>query len=238
MHSGKPEASTETPAIFLWVVALSVLAALVPTFWTSIDLQAAAIFSGAAPQLHSVNWGWVILINDWVPAVFRAVLVASLVGWLALVILKRQRTLQLTLAFVLLAGVVGPGLVVNLVFKEQWQRARPYQVEAFGGPQKFTRATVMTDQCDNNCSFVSGHVSCGIFLASLALVHRRRKLAWSAAGVSAGLLVGFSRMSDSAHWLSDVLWAFPITLGCSWLVWKALLKVYGIPASNPSRTEG
>ena len=126
----------------------------------------------------------------------------------------------------MIAGILGPGMVVNWGFKENWQRARPYQVENFGGTQKFSRATVISDQCDNNCSFVSGHVACGIFLASMMLVHRNRRIAWGIAGVASGLAIGFARMADGAHWLSDVLWASPITLVCSWLVWKLLLRLY------------
>ena len=34
------------------------------------------------------------------------------------------------------------------------------------------------------------------------------------------------RMADGAHWLSDVLWASPITMLCSWLVWKLLVVAY------------
>ena len=95
-----------------------------------------------------------------------------------------------------------------------------------GGTQQFTRAAVMTDQCNNNCSFVSGHVACGFFLASLMLVDRRRKVAWAVVGVLSGLTIGFARLADGAHWLSDVLWASPITLLCSWLVWRLLVKAY------------
>ena len=125
---------------------------------------------------------------------------------------------------------------MNLVFKDNWQRARPYQVEQFGGSQQFTRAAVMTDQCDNNCSFVSGHVACGFFLASLMLAHRRSRVVWAVTGVSAGLLIGFARMADVAHWLSDVLWACPITLLCSWVVWKLLLLVYRPPEFSDQGT--
>ena len=108
-------------------------------------------------------------------------------------------------------------------------------MEQFGGTAHFTRATVMTDQCDANCSFVSGHVACGIFLAGFALIHRRRAGRWTAVGVVAGLAIGFARMSDVAHWLSDVLWAFPITLAVSWIVWRVLEHLY---ARKPSRTVG
>ena len=227
--------ATRTPALFRWVTGLSLLAALLPTFWTALDLRSAALFAGPAPALQAVQWWWVVLINDYVPAVFRLGLVVALLGWLALRASGRWPAWRRPLLFIVLAGVLGPGMVVNWGFKDNWQRARPYQVEVFGGSQKFTRAAVMTDQCDANCSFVSGHVACGVFLVALGLVHRRRQREWAAAGVLAGLVIGFARMADHAHWLSDVLWAFPITLSACWLVWKALLA---LDYRRPSVTVG
>ncbi len=229
-----PAADQRTPRLFVWICGLSLLAALVPTLWTPLDLQAAAVFAGPQAALHAVGWWWVALINDYVPTVFRWCLVVALLGWIATRLNPRWQAWRRPLIFVVVAGVLGPGAVVNWGFKDNWQRARPYQVEYFGGTQKFTRAAVMTDQCDANCSFVSGHVACGVFLISLGLVHRRRQRIWAVAGVASGLVIGFARMADVAHWLSDVLWAFPITLAVSWLVWKALLALY----RRPSRTVG
>jgi len=226
--------TTTTPPVF-WALVLGFsFLALVPTVWTDLDLAAAALFMGDTPAIASLQWGWVEAINVWVPFTFRVALGLALLGWLWARLRAQRARWRLPLAFVVLAGVAGPGLVVNLVFKDHWQRARPYQVQDFGGTQQFTRATVITNQCDNNCSFVSGHVACGVFLASMALVHRRRQMAWAVAGTGAGLAIAFARMSDKAHWLSDVLWAFPITLLTSWLVWKALLWTY----ARPSRTVG
>ncbi len=211
---------------------MSVVAALVPTLWTGLDLQAAALFAGTQAPVNAVNWWWVEWINGWIPAVFRACLVITLLGWLVAQFGSRWQAWRLPLAFVVVAGVLGPGMVVNWGFKENWQRARPYQVENFGGPQKFSRAAVISDQCNNNCSFVSGHVSCGVFLISLGLVHRRRQRRWAAIGVASGLVIGFARMADVAHWLSDVLWAFPITLLSCWLVWQGLLRIYRKPSTT------
>jgi lipid A 4'-phosphatase len=90
------------------------------------------------------------------------------------------------------------------------------------------------DQCDANCSFVSGHVACGFFFTSLMLIHRKRRLAWAVTGTLSGLVIGFARMSDMAHWFSDVLWAYPITLAASWLVWKALCMAYADQPPPPS----
>ena len=172
------------------------------------------------------TWWWVELINLYVPAVFRTAVLLALLGWLWASLRRSAHHWRLPLAFMVLAGALGPGLLVNSGFKDNWQRARPYQVEPFGGTQQFTRAAAMTDQCNNNCSFVSGHVACGFFLASLMLVHRRRRVAWGITGVVSGLTIGFARMADGAHWVSDVLWASPITLLCSWIVWKLLLRAY------------
>jgi lipid A 4'-phosphatase len=221
-----------TPALFWWVLVASIAFALVPTIWTSIDLQTAQLFAGTSPSIASANWWWVEWINQYVPAAFRAGLVVALVAWISSSIRKSAVRLRVAMGVVVIAGILGPGAVVNWGFKEHWQRARPYQVENFGGDKQFTRATVMTDQCDNNCSFVSGHVACGFFFTALMLIHRRRKVMWAIAGSVAGLVIGFARMSDMAHWLSDVLWAYPITLATSWIVWKSLLWVYTRPRST------
>lgn len=227
---------TRTPTLFWAVWVVFVLLALIPTIWTDVDLAAAGLFAGQGKQLDAGPWPWVVWINAHTPTVFRFMVLAAFAGWIFTTFSRYGKRWRLQLAFLALAGTLGPGLVVNHVFKDNWQRARPYQVAQFGGPQQFTRAAVITDQCDNNCSFVSGHVACGFFFVSLMLVHRQRKVAWAVTGVTAGLTIGFARMADVAHWLSDVLWACPITLLCSWIVWKLLLLVYKPPELSDQGT--
>ena len=231
-----PQPHAKTPGLFWTVMLVFLLLALVPTAWTNVDLSAAGLFAGPNKQLNPGPWPWVVWINAHIPTVFRIMVLASFAGWLLASLMPSGKHWRLPLAFLALAGVLGPGIVVNHVFKDNWQRARPYQVEQFGGPQQFTRAAVITDQCDSNCSFVSGHVACGFFFASLMLIQRRRKVAWAFAGVTSGLVIGFARMADVAHWLSDVLWACPITLLCSWIVWKLLLLLYKHPEFSDQGT--
>lgn len=220
-----PTTSSETPKLFWWIVVTTACLALPPTIWPTLDLQAAALFLGPDTQSRVFKWWWVELINMYVPAAFRVLVFLALGAWLWATLRSRKHW-RLPLAFIVLAGAMGPGIVVNSGFKDNWQRARPYQVQEFGGTQQFTRAAVVTDQCNSNCSFVSGHVACGFFLASLMLIDRRRRVIWGAVGVASGLTVGFARIADGAHWLSDVLWAAPITLLTSWLVWKLLIHIY------------
>ena len=207
------------------VFALAALA-MVPTLWPVLDLQVAAWFAGPGTEHHIIQWWWVELINLYVPGFFRGMVLVALVGWIAASLRPAYRHWRLPLAFVVLSGALGPGLLVNSGFKEHWARSRPYEVQNFGGVAQFTRAGVITDQCNNNCSFVSGHVACGFFFASLLLLSPRNRRLWAVTGLGAAALVGFSRMADMAHWLSDVLWAGPITLLCSWVIWRALLWAY------------
>lgn len=213
------------------MVALIALA-FIPTLDPDLDLQLAAWFAGPGSAQHIIQWWWVEWINLHVPAVFRGVVFLSLAAWVVASLRNALHHWRLPLAFVVLSGALGPGLLVNSGFKEHWQRARPYEVQNFGGSALFTPAGAITDQCNNNCAFVSGHAACGFFFASLMLVAPRKRRLWAAVGLGASALIGFSRMADMAHWLSDVLWAGPITLVCSWVVWRALLWGYGQTPKN------
>ncbi len=221
-----PPPPSRIPRLYLAMTMALVALAMGPTLWPVWDLAAAAWFAHPDGETAIKTWWWVQAINLYVPGLFRGLIFLAMAGLAVATWRAHWKAWRLPLAFFVLSGALGPGLLVNSGFKEHWQRARPYEVENFGGPSHFTRAGVITDQCNSNCSFVSGHVACGFFFASLMLVHQRRRRAWAVAGCTAGVLIGFARMADMAHWLSDVLWAAPITWVCSWLVWRALVWVY------------
>ena len=226
-HPSPAASKFGTAPILFWGIVLALVAlAMVPTFWPALDLHVAAWFAGPGTERLIIQWWWVKLINLYTPAVFRGLVFLALGGWILANLRPAHRDWRLPLAFVVLSGALGPGLLVNSGFKEHWQRSRPYEVQNFGGTQLFTRAGLITDQCHNNCSFVSGHVACGFFFASLMLLSHRKRRLWAVAGLGAASLIGFSRMADMAHWLSDVLWAGPITLLCSWVIWRALVWMY------------
>jgi len=110
--------------------------------------------------------------------------------------------------FLLLSLLIGPGLMANVVFKDHWGRARPRDVELFGGTKPFVPAAIISDACHRNCSFVSGDASFGFFLPAFAYVvpqRRRRHVFWGAVGV--GSLFAGARILLGAHFLSDVVYA-------------------------------
>lgn len=112
------------------------------------------------------------------------------------------------IAYVGATFALGPGLLVNGVLKTVIGRARPKQIEAFGGDRLFSAAFEPAGQCTSNCSFVSGDVAFFAAALSFALMLRggRRRLAVLAViGVTG--LAAFYRMATGAHFLSDVVLA-------------------------------
>lgn len=211
--------------VFLLVLGASLAVALLPVIWPQLDIAVAAYFLQDAPPINPAQWLWVELVNEYVPDIFRSLALLSLAGWIVISLLRRSRRVGIALAFVGIALTLGPGFSTWAV-KEHTLRARPFDVVQFGGNREFTPALVQAQQCSDNCAFTSGHVACGFFFVSLMLLDPRRRWRWIAGGLVAGALVSVARMSVGAHWLSDALWALPITLLASGLVWVVLSYFY------------
>lgn len=219
-----------TQRLFLVFWGCTLAAALIPAFNPAIDFAVAQYFLQPNAPLKTADWWWVYGINEYVPVVFRTIAVLCVPAWFYLRWRKNLRHWAHAVAFVGLALLAGPGLLVG-ASKDITQRARPFHVAEFSGPRSFSPALQITNQCDDNCAFPSGHTADGIFLASLMLVFPRRRWLWMGAGLVSGLVIGFCRVSVGAHWLSDVLWAFPITLFASWLVFVAMER-WGTNSKN------
>ncbi|WP_295556230.1 phosphatase PAP2 family protein [uncultured Hyphomicrobium sp.] len=110
--------------------------------------------------------------------------------------------------FMIAVLVVGPGVVANLVLKENSGRARPRDVIEFGGTKAFTPPLVPSGECQRNCSFVSGEAS-SMFAAffALALLLPRYRIGMLATAIAMGTLAGLVRILQGAHFLSDVVFA-------------------------------
>jgi len=114
-------------------------------------------------------------------------------------------------AFISGLYILGPGLLVNGLLKEYSGRARPAYVNEFGGESSFTPAFRFTDQCESNCSFVSGEGSSAtaFFIAVLVLgAYVRdplRRRAVIAIGFAVALLAAVLRVAKGRHFLSDTL---------------------------------
>jgi lipid A 4'-phosphatase len=110
--------------------------------------------------------------------------------------------------FVAICLGLGPGVVTNLIVKDQFGRARPKSVQMFGGDRQFTQPLVAAHECRRSCSFVSGEASSSfviVFAAAVAAPAMATPIL--ALGVVAGLATGLIRMVQGQHFLSDVVFA-------------------------------
>jgi len=139
-----------------------------------------------------------------------------------------KKILRSGVFFLVIAAVISPGFVVNEVFKENFGRARPRHIEEFNGKREFTGAFKISDQCERNCSFSSGHAAMGYFLTAIAyttnlLYFNRIYLT----GIVFGSLVGLSRIIMGGHFLSDVLTSAFVVLFLDhviFILWQILIR--------------
>ncbi len=107
------------------------------------------------------------------------------------------------LAFLLLLLTLVPGLLVNQLFKEHWGRARPIQLEQFGGNRSFSPAFVISDQ--GGGAFSSGHVAAAAWLVAVPVVLFGSSAIWTRLALLYLLAMVFARLAAGAHFLSDAL---------------------------------
>jgi len=122
--------------------------------------------------------------------------------------------------FFVLLMIIGPGLVVNTIFKDHWGRPRPREIEVFSGHERFLP---VWDKgvSGNGKSFPCGHASMGFYLFSPYFIFRRTsRIGWSVfflnLGLGYGILMGISRMIQGGHFASDVIWSGGFVYLCAW----------------------
>ncbi len=180
------------------------------TLFPQIDIEISRLFYRPGDGFYMKDFWLFHLLYRYV-GVLVGIPLSVLVGAFIYQQITKRRFRYLhkkAIAFMLSALLIGPGILTNLLLKEHYGRARPVQVTEFGGKKRFTPYYRPTDQCEHNCSFVSGHVSAALFFLTFAFVYRSKKVLWFALSLSA--LMALTRVAQGAHFLSDVLFAFVV----------------------------
>lgn len=112
----------------------------------------------------------------------------------------------------ILSFLAGPLVLVNMILKSYWGRPRPAHITEFGGTSDFIPPYYISDQCQSNCSFVSGEGSAiataGILLgiAGWTIFPKHRKMAIGVIAIIS--FIGISlRFIKGRHFVSDSLLA-------------------------------
>ncbi|MFN5142168.1 MAG: phosphatase PAP2 family protein, partial [Burkholderiales bacterium] len=134
------------------------------------------------------------------------------------------------LLFMIVLGMLTPVIFIHEVVKGEIGRARPRHVEQFSGTNSFTAAWVKSEACRGDCSFTSGHVAFGAWLMAAWYLGGRQRWLFLSLGAAITCLIGWLRMAQGAHFLTDVI-------GSVLLVWlTAHLLSIAAPCGAKYRT--
>jgi membrane-associated PAP2 superfamily phosphatase len=224
-----------------WLPELAVLvglaAAVTALFWsTDLDIEAARWFhhpQAADPWPVASQPLWHLFYRS-APWVTGSLAVAGAALLIAGMVRGKSRRFRLLGIFLLLSVAVGPGLIINAIFKDHWGRPRPRQIVEFGGRLEYVPPLLPART--HGKSFPCGHCSVGYLYAAGWWVWRRKYPALAAgslaAGTVLGTLLGFGRMAAGGHFLSDVAWSGLIASGTAHALYYYVLR---IPAREDSR---
>jgi membrane-associated PAP2 superfamily phosphatase len=215
--------------IFLLILLIAAHTAL---FWFStLDLQVTQFFyypeqANPWPVGDLAFWKFFYQLG---PFLSISIVITSLLIILLSYLKTTGQRYRLQAPFILLSFLLGPGLLVNTLFKDNWGRARPTDIETFGGTERYTPPLKYNTNGTGN-SFPSGHSALGFgFIAFWFLWYRKRKV-WANASflfaLSLGGLFGYSRIAAGGHFLSDVFWSLWIPLLVSMGLYHLFFKRY------------
>lgn len=138
--------------------------------------------------------------------IFNSVPVAVVINYISCIILFCYNKFRFnkSLIYIIVAGLLGPGLIVNGVLKEYVGRARPKEIIEFCGTKRFTKPFVLSNQCITNCSFPSGHAAFAYYLTVWAALFYNKRRELTLLFIMYGSIVGIGRVMQGGHFISDV----------------------------------
>ncbi|NVN90555.1 MAG: phosphatase PAP2 family protein [Desulfuromonadales bacterium] len=201
----------------IWAEFLAVLATMMSLTiliaYSGADLSVSSHFyqSNGWPVGEQFPWKWLYRMDGY-PAI--AIATFGLCSACSGGIMSRHRLWRRQGIFLVLLLVLGPGLLVNVVFKSHWGRPRPRDIVEFNGSQQFRHPWQPAINNSKGHSFPSGHCSAAFYMTAPFFIYRHRKpeLAkrWLVGGAGFGLLMSYARIAQGGHFLSDTLWAWGI----------------------------
>lgn len=120
---------------FTGTLAFFVLLTLPFLIW-DIDISLQTLLYSDGEWIFK-NHGFWVFLYDYGPAPALFISVFALLMWLVSSFTGYQKINRRFFAFVALLMILGPGVLVNAVFKEYWGRPRPREIVEFGGQRAF-----------------------------------------------------------------------------------------------------
>ncbi|MET1415977.1 phosphatase PAP2 family protein [Roseibium sp. HPY-6] len=198
-------------AVTAYVVFVSMFFLIFP----GVDFWASGAFYDEISGFWAQNEPFLRDVRHLGPFLVKVIAIAC-VGVLVIKLLAPGRPPLMPLrqpVFLLTTLILGPGVIVNAILKDNWGRPRPRYVEEFGGDLPYQPVWKISDHCESNCSFVSGEASAAMWLTSVAfLVPATWRKASLCFLVPLCLVLSANRVAFGGHFFSDTLISWGITL--------------------------
>lgn len=199
----------------------------IPFWFFNIDIAFSNLFY--APDI-----GWIFFNNKIVNALYKyGTLPAIIFSIFFIVVLvfqkyfKGKENLRKIAIVFLITLIFAPGIIINVILKNYSGRPRPREITHFNGKWEY-RKVLQIGQPGRGYSFPCGHCSMGFIFCSIYFIlkNKRKILAnislWG--GLIYGTVMGIGRVSQGAHFLSDVIWAGAITIITAEIIYYFLFE--------------
>lgn len=203
---------------------------LLPVVFPNLDLIISGLFFSKENGFYLKNNFFVYGVYAITP-ILTKIFIGLCCAHATIIWLKARslaKVIRIGSSFLIIAAILGPGLVVNSGLKEFSGRARPREIEQFSGNKEFSKPFLISDQCKRNCSLSSGHAAMGYFFTGIAYTVKLRYFtATYCLGLLFGSFVGLSRIMMGGHFFSDVMFSAFIVLLINhimYYLWQHLKK--------------
>jgi lipid A 4'-phosphatase len=206
----------------LIAIGVGIVAGLILGLYPDIDLALSRrFFDPAAKAFLLPRDNTALAVRDGFVYVITALAAPAFIALAVKLVLPRRPMLipGRAVVFLIATLALAPGLVANVILKDNWGRPRPYSVQEFAGTERFVPWWDPRGGCDKNCSFVAGE-GAGAFwtLAPAAVAPPAWRAFTYAAALAFGAGVSGFRVAFGAHFLSDAIFAGFFTFLVIWLV--------------------
>ena len=173
-----------------------------------IDITVSALFYKPERNFLLRDTSLHLFVDSWIRPSIKYLAIAFAVACVYKLFLGKspiKRRFNIV-AFLFSSFLLGPVLLVNGLLKEFIGRARPKNIIEYGGTKIFSPAYFPADQCETNCSFVSGDAAVAFSTIAFALIFNGKlRFHLVAVALSFGVLVSIYRLGTGAHFLSDTV---------------------------------
>jgi len=206
--------------IFFWLFTFGTIFAILFLF-PSLDISFSKLFYN---QVFYHRYHYLAIFSfRYTPLIINTAAIIYLCTLIYQYLLYKK--INKILIYLIISLAIGPGLIVNTLFKNQFGRARPIEIKEFGGQKTFSRPFILSNQCNVNCSFTSGHAAAGYYATCAAFIVSRKRFAkFFHIGIVIGSLVGFARIVQGAHFLSDVIGSGFIVILINYFCWEVIFR--------------